>query len=136
VRRLPTVESHLVGHAAYLFCFSNEANLLSFTVISNQQICSWITVSCFVRNFAACSRSCELVLVTYVSLWSALVQNKAGVLKISDFGLAKVRPDPKKQKEKGRFMTGETGSYRFMYVEKAYCGRGRGCGLLGLRCPY
>lgn len=36
------------------------------------------------------------------------------MLKISDFGLSKVRPDPNK-KETDRFtMTGETGSYRFM----------------------
>jgi serine/threonine protein kinase len=39
------------------------------------------------------------------------------MLKISDFGLSKVRPDPEK-KEKDRFtMTGETGSYRFMAPE-------------------
>lgn len=39
------------------------------------------------------------------------------MLKISDFGLSKVRPDPE-QKEKDTFtMTGETGSYRFMAPE-------------------
>ena len=48
-----------------------------------------------------------------------LLLDHTGVLKISDFGLAKVRPDPKKkQKQKDtRFMTGETGSYRFMAPE-------------------
>ncbi|CAB9501296.1 Mitogen-activated protein kinase HOG1 (Fragment) [Seminavis robusta] len=46
-----------------------------------------------------------------------LLLDHTGVLKISDFGLAKVRPDPKKMEQKGRFMTGETGSYRFMAPE-------------------
>ena len=46
-----------------------------------------------------------------------LLLDHTGVLKISDFGLAKVRADPKKKKEKGRLMTGETGSYRFMAPE-------------------
>ena len=47
-------------------------------------------------------------------LTANLLLDHTGVIKISDFGLAKVRADPKKKKEKGRFMTGETGSYRFM----------------------
>lgn len=48
-----------------------------------------------------------------------LLLDHTGVLKISDFGLAKVRPDPKKKEvgDKVRFMTGETGSYRFMAPE-------------------
>lgn len=46
-----------------------------------------------------------------------LLLDHAGVIKISDFGLAKVRPDPKKKQDKARFMTGETGSYRFMAPE-------------------
>ncbi len=41
----------------------------------------------------------------------------SGVLKISDFGLAKVRPDPKMTEKEGFRMTGETGSYRFMAPE-------------------
>jgi len=46
-----------------------------------------------------------------------LLVDASGALKISDFGLAKVRPDPSLQ-EKDKFrMTGETGSYRFMAPE-------------------
>jgi serine/threonine protein kinase len=46
-----------------------------------------------------------------------LLIDPSGTLKISDFGLSKVRPDPEK-KEKDTFtMTGETGSYRFMAPE-------------------
>jgi len=46
-----------------------------------------------------------------------LLIDHSGVLKISDFGLSKVRPDPN-QKELDTFtMTGETGSYRFMAPE-------------------
>jgi tRNA A-37 threonylcarbamoyl transferase component Bud32 len=44
----------------------------------------------------------------------------SGIVKISDFGLAKVRPDPETSKanETDQFqMTGETGSYRFMAPE-------------------
>ena len=41
----------------------------------------------------------------------------SGVLKISDFGLAKLRPDPKGGEIDQFVMTGETGSYRFMAVE-------------------
>eukprot|EP00559_Dactyliosolen_fragilissimus_P003031 CAMPEP_0184865056 /NCGR_PEP_ID=MMETSP0580-20130426/16828_1 /TAXON_ID=1118495 /ORGANISM="Dactyliosolen fragilissimus" /LENGTH=666 /DNA_ID=CAMNT_0027364075 /DNA_START=29 /DNA_END=2029 /DNA_ORIENTATION=- len=40
-----------------------------------------------------------------------------GTLKISDFGLAKVRPDPKGAEMDKFTMTGETGSYRFMAPE-------------------
>lgn len=41
----------------------------------------------------------------------------SGVLKITDFGLAKVRPDPKSLESDHFLMTGETGSYRFMAPE-------------------
>ena len=41
----------------------------------------------------------------------------SGVLKVGDFGLAKVRPDPTKCEEQAFVMTGETGSYRFMAPE-------------------
>jgi serine/threonine protein kinase len=42
----------------------------------------------------------------------------SGVLKVSDFGLAKLRPTPTKEKDPNKvFMTGETGSYRFMAPE-------------------
>ena len=41
----------------------------------------------------------------------------SGTLKISDFGLAKVRPDPLLQETDKFRMTGETGSYRFMAPE-------------------
>jgi len=41
----------------------------------------------------------------------------SGTLKITDFGLAKVRPDPKTNETKGFRMTGETGSYRYMAPE-------------------
>jgi len=41
----------------------------------------------------------------------------SGTLKISDFGLAKVRPDPSLQETDKFRMTGETGSYRFMAPE-------------------
>jgi serine/threonine protein kinase len=40
-----------------------------------------------------------------------------GVLKVADFGLSKVRPDPKKHEKDSFLMTGETGSYRFMAPE-------------------
>jgi len=43
-----------------------------------------------------------------------LLLDHTGVLKISDFGLAKVRADPNKKTKKNRFMTGDAGSYRFM----------------------
>lgn len=41
----------------------------------------------------------------------------AGTLKITDFGLAKVRPDPTTTETDQFRMTGETGSYRFMAPE-------------------
>ena len=37
----------------------------------------------------------------------------AFAVKVSDFGLAKVRPDPKTVEKDTFLMTGETGSYRF-----------------------
>lgn len=46
-----------------------------------------------------------------------LLIDHSGVLKISDFGLSKVRPDPAKQESDKFVMTGETGSYRFMAPE-------------------
>jgi len=46
-----------------------------------------------------------------------LLIDVSGTLKISDFGLAKVRPDPKKTEIDEFRMTGETGSYRFMAPE-------------------
>ena len=42
-----------------------------------------------------------------------LLVDHSGVLKVADFGLAKVRPDPKKDETDQFTMTGETGSYRF-----------------------
>ena len=39
------------------------------------------------------------------------------MLKISDFGLAKIRPDPSKDEGEEFRLTGETGSYRFMAPE-------------------
>jgi len=41
-----------------------------------------------------------------------LLIDYSGVLKISDFGLAKIRPDPTKNEKEVFVMTGETGSYR------------------------
>ncbi|GFH43796.1 hypothetical protein CTEN210_00269 [Chaetoceros tenuissimus] len=46
-----------------------------------------------------------------------LLIDASGTLKISDFGLAKVRPDPSLQQTDTFRMTGETGSYRYMAVE-------------------
>lgn len=46
-----------------------------------------------------------------------LLIDHSGVLKVADFGLAKVRPDPKKNETDQFTMTGETGSYRFMAPE-------------------
>jgi serine/threonine protein kinase len=46
-----------------------------------------------------------------------LLIDHSGVLKISDFGLAKVRPDPSKDDDEHFRLTGETGSYRFMAPE-------------------
>ena len=41
----------------------------------------------------------------------------SGVLKISDFGLSKIRPKPEVGEKETYTMTGETGSYRFMAPE-------------------
>ncbi len=46
-----------------------------------------------------------------------LLVDFSGTLKITDFGLAKVRPDPKTKEMEQFRMTGETGSYRFMAPE-------------------
>jgi serine/threonine protein kinase len=46
-----------------------------------------------------------------------LLIDHSGVLKVADFGLATVRPDPKKAQSETFLMTGETGSYRFMAPE-------------------
>jgi serine/threonine protein kinase len=46
-----------------------------------------------------------------------LLIDHSGVLKVADFGLSKIRPDPKKQENQPFMMTGETGSYRFMAPE-------------------
>mmetsp|Transcript_427 Transcript_427/g.1029 ORF Transcript_427/g.1029 Transcript_427/m.1029 type:complete len:689 (-) Transcript_427:196-2262(-) len=46
-----------------------------------------------------------------------LLIDHSGTLKISDFGLSKIRPDPNKKHEDTFTMTGETGSYRFMAPE-------------------
>ena len=53
-------------------------------------------------------------LYIYVFTTANLLLDHTGVIKISDFGLSRVRPDPKKKENADRFMTGETGSYRFM----------------------
>ncbi|EED90828.1 predicted protein, partial [Thalassiosira pseudonana CCMP1335] len=41
----------------------------------------------------------------------------SGTLKIADFGLAKIRPNPETNEQEAFMMTGETGSYRFMAPE-------------------
>eukprot|EP00804_Cyclotella_cryptica_P007691 CCRYP_001327-RA/>CCRYP_001327-RA protein AED:0.06 eAED:0.06 QI:473/1/1/1/0.6/0.33/6/1300/759 len=41
----------------------------------------------------------------------------SGTLKIADFGLAKIRPNPEQTEQEAFMMTGETGSYRFMAPE-------------------
>ncbi|KAL9186070.1 hypothetical protein ACHAXT_005308 [Thalassiosira profunda] len=41
----------------------------------------------------------------------------SGTLKIADFGLAKIRPNPEQREQEAFLMTGETGSYRFMAPE-------------------
>eukprot|EP00580_Thalassiosira_gravida_P018759 CAMPEP_0201671980 /NCGR_PEP_ID=MMETSP0494-20130426/31235_1 /ASSEMBLY_ACC=CAM_ASM_000839 /TAXON_ID=420259 /ORGANISM="Thalassiosira gravida, Strain GMp14c1" /LENGTH=883 /DNA_ID=CAMNT_0048153495 /DNA_START=588 /DNA_END=3240 /DNA_ORIENTATION=+ len=41
----------------------------------------------------------------------------SGHLKIADFGLAKIRPNPEQSETEAFLMTGETGSYRFMAPE-------------------
>lgn len=41
----------------------------------------------------------------------------SGTLKIADFGLAKIRPNPERCETKAFLMTGETGSYRYMAPE-------------------
>lgn len=46
-----------------------------------------------------------------------LLIDHSGVLKVADFGLAIVRPDPKRGQNEPFTMTGETGSYRFMAPE-------------------
>jgi serine/threonine protein kinase len=46
-----------------------------------------------------------------------LLVDHSGVLKISDFGLAKVRAKPTTNESDTFLMTGETGSYRFMAPE-------------------
>jgi serine/threonine protein kinase len=46
-----------------------------------------------------------------------LLIDHSGVLKISDFGLSKVRPKPEVGEKETYTMTGETGSYRFMAPE-------------------
>lgn len=46
-----------------------------------------------------------------------LLIDNSGVLKVADFGLSKVRPDPRKAEGDTFNMTGETGSYRFMAPE-------------------
>ena len=43
-----------------------------------------------------------------------LLIDQSGVLKVADFGLSKIRPDPKQNEKDTFMMTGETGSYRFM----------------------
>jgi hypothetical protein len=46
-----------------------------------------------------------------------LLIDHSGVLKVADFGLSKVRSDPKTGETDTFMMTGETGSYRFMAPE-------------------
>jgi serine/threonine protein kinase len=46
-----------------------------------------------------------------------LLIDHSGILKVADFGLSKVRPDPQKTEKDSFMMTGETGSYRFMAPE-------------------
>lgn len=46
-----------------------------------------------------------------------LLIDHSGVLKISDFGLSKIRPNPEVAEKETYTMTGETGSYRFMAPE-------------------
>lgn len=49
-----------------------------------------------------------------------LLIDHSGVLKVADFGLAKVRPDPRKEETEQFMMTGETGSYRFSKSTKSH----------------
>ena len=46
-----------------------------------------------------------------------LLLDFSGTLKITDFGLAKIRPNPEQNEVEAFQMTGETGSYRFMAPE-------------------
>mmetsp|Transcript_14500 Transcript_14500/g.40339 ORF Transcript_14500/g.40339 Transcript_14500/m.40339 type:complete len:650 (-) Transcript_14500:319-2268(-) len=46
-----------------------------------------------------------------------LLIDNSGVLKVADFGLSKIRPDPTRNEKDTFMMTGETGSYRFMAPE-------------------
>ncbi|KAL3758964.1 hypothetical protein ACHAWU_003035 [Discostella pseudostelligera] len=46
-----------------------------------------------------------------------LLVDFSGTLKIADFGLAKIRPNPEQIESEVFMMTGETGSYRFMAPE-------------------
>lgn len=46
-----------------------------------------------------------------------LLIDYSGCLKIADFGLAKIRPNPEQCEVEAFMMTGETGSYRFMAPE-------------------
>mmetsp|Transcript_15450 Transcript_15450/g.23381 ORF Transcript_15450/g.23381 Transcript_15450/m.23381 type:complete len:810 (-) Transcript_15450:630-3059(-) len=46
-----------------------------------------------------------------------LLVDFSGTLKIADFGLAKIRPNPEQNEVEAFQMTGETGSYRFMAPE-------------------
>lgn len=47
-----------------------------------------------------------------------LLIDHSGVLKVADFGLCKIRPDPKTANTDTFVMTGETGSYRYASSEK------------------
>jgi hypothetical protein len=47
-----------------------------------------------------------------------LLIDHSGVLKVADFGLCKLRPNPKKGNTDTFIMTGETGSYRYAFSEK------------------
>eukprot|EP00957_Ditylum_brightwellii_P116390 8877589-Ditylum_brightwellii.AAC.1 len=47
----------------------------------------------------------------------------SGTLKITDFGLAKIRPNPEQREQDQFLMTGETGSYRFMAPEDGLHGQ-------------
>lgn len=91
-----------------------KAHIVQGTKMNHRQQIAYATQLALGMNYL---HTCKPPVVHRDLKPANLLIDHSGVLKISDFGLSKIRPDPSKKETEKYVMTGETGSYRFMAPE-------------------
>ena len=91
-----------------------KANLIHNTKLTKKQVIIYAQQLSQGMNYL---HSCKPPIIHRDLKPANLLIDHSGTLKISDFGLAKVRPDPQSIETDKFRMTGETGSYRYMAPE-------------------